>query len=211
MVIAVTPSKTQQEPMTDKQIDKAVDHYRHMLKKHRRELPADVMQVLFSTKEHDQALLGLVQGLVHERAMYSFRVRRDPQLTMEKEFGKCDGEKDLVRSAPPALEDEVELLLFQPYRQGYLDEAGEMHEYIIRGLKPASPLYLAVLNQDDKSLSEGQSRHTRTMWQVGDGEWGFASFRLFRHPHIGYNRRDLHRYSYQPYVKTDWWYVGVRK
>ncbi len=199
----MTPSR----PMTDGQIEKAVNNYRAMLQQHRSEIgSSDAMQQVLGSPQYLAEQLAVIRKRVE--AMSNLIVRRvkvdrmqTPQAVLDATGRKQYTNRAVVEAMPRGVGDEVEVYIFKVGR--YLSDADLEKEYDLRGLTPVDPYALAAVNQADPALADNYPNGTH--WKNAENQWCFAAFR----------RWDVGRYVYvDRYVYGwlgRWCFAGVRK
>lgn len=210
MTKIMTPSLTE---MTDGQIDKAVELYRAMLRKHRSELGSEPVQQVLGQPE----FVGEMVGLLCKRAeavsnLIVRRVKVDrtntPQQVLDATGRRQYVDADVVKSMPKGEGDEGNVFFFKPRPEAY-DESGSISddnlegEFEFHGLKPCDPYKLAQVNTDDPAFAD--KRPNATHWKDANGKWCYTAFSCW------YVERGVSvRRGGSGWVDS-WWFAGLRK
>lgn len=209
MTKVMTPSR---ESMTDGQIDKAVDHYRNVLKKHRDEIgssdavqqvlgqPGYLAQLLAVIRKHVEAVSGLILRRV------KIDRTRTPQAVLDATGRKQYTDPKVVAAMPHGAGEEAEVYFFKPdltKRGGRIGDADLEGEFELRGFKPADPYTLAAVNEADPAFADEHPNGTH--WQDADGEWHYAAFD--RWYGVRFVRVDRDDGGWRDF----WWFAGVSK
>ncbi len=211
MTQLMTPS-AERSVMTDGQIDKAVDLYRALLRKHHSEFASNAVQQVLGQPEYVADLVAVLRTRVE--AVSNLIVRRvkvnralTPQQVLDATGRKQYTDQQVVDSMPHGEGDEVDIMFFKPNlsdRDGYISDADLDEEYELRGLIPADPYSLAKVNEDDSAFAD--TKPNATHWKDSKGNWCFVSFRRWiggeRNAGVNCNVRDW---------DDDWWFAGLRK
>lgn len=208
MTKIMTPSVAE---MTDGQIDKAVELYRAMLRKHRGELGSEPVQQVLGQPE----FIGEMVGVLCKRAeaVSNLIVRhvkvdraKTPQQMLDATGRRQYTNADVVQTMPKGEGDEDNVFFFKldlSGRGGYISDADLDKEYELRGLKPCDPYKLSQVNADDSAFAD--KRPNSTHWQDADGKWCFAAFDCWRDE----RSVDVDRRAYGWGAR--WWFAGLRK
>ena len=203
----ITPSKT----TTAGQIDKAVGNYRALLEKHRGEFESEPFQLVLGQSELADEQFGVlrkrieaISGMIVRRV--SVNRNRTPKQALDATGRKQYTDGDVVNAMPHGEGDEVEVVFFKPdltNRNGYISDADLDKDYELRGLKPADPYSVSVVNEADNAFADEKPHGTH--WKDSNGKWCFATFGLWR----GERFVSVDRHDYGWF--DDWWFAGVRK
>lgn len=208
MTKVMTPSA----PMTDGQIDKAVDHYRNTLKKHRDEIgSSDAVQQVLGQPGYLAQLLAVIRK--HAAAVSDLIVRqvkvdrtRTPQAMLEATGRKQYTDSNVVAAMPHGAGEEAEVYFFKPdltKRGGRIGDADLEKEFEFRGFAPADPYTLAAVNRDDPAFADEHPNGTH--WKDANGKWCYAAFDRW------YGERDVSVSRYDYDWDDRWWFAGVGK
>ncbi|OHA80880.1 MAG: hypothetical protein A2675_02195 [Candidatus Yonathbacteria bacterium RIFCSPHIGHO2_01_FULL_51_10] len=202
MTNVVTPSVVL--PMTDGQIDKAVDIYRALLRKHRGELGSNIVQHVLGQPEYVAEQVAVLRKRVEAvSGMIVRRVRvnriRSPQEVLDATGRKQYTDRKVVDSMPRGEGEEVDVYLFKESCTISNDDLAKKYESL--GLKP--DLYAeAAINEADPAFADDHPNGSQ--WKDGDGKWCFAAFRRWDGERLVYVDRSGHVW------RDDWWFAGVR-
>ena len=192
--------------ITDGQIDKAVDIFRAILRKHRSEFGTEAFQQTLGIPELGSELLAVVRKRVE--AVNNIVVRhvavnraRTPQQTLNATGRKQYTNSDVVATMPKGDGDETEVFFFKLGR--YISDADLEKEYELRGLKPVDPYSLSSVNEADPAFADEHPNGTH--WQDADGKWCYLAFDRWD------DERDLDAYRNDDDWDVGWWFAGLRK
>ena len=207
MIKVMTPPS---EPMTDGQIDKAVDHYRNTLRKHRAEIgSSDAVQRVLSQPEYLAEQLVVIRRRVEAMADLVVRhVKVNPTRTAQAVFdatGRKQYTDRKVVDAMPRGEGNEVVYFFKPrpevYKNGFISDDCLEKEYEFHGFVPADPYSLAAVNEADPAFADDYPNVTH--WKDAEGKWCYAIFDRWG---------DERGYRRGGYGWSDvWWFAGVRK
>lgn len=209
MTQIMTPSKS----TTAGQIDKAVALYRALLEKHSRDFNAEIVQAVLGQPE-----------LVHEQfAVFRRRAESSSHLivrtvsvnrtrtpkealdaTGRRQVFNCTVVDAIVDTMPRGQGDEVEVVFFKPdlsKHDGYISDDELEKEYELRGLKPADPISVAAVNEEDSTFADKIPNGTH--WKGGNGNWSFIVFQSGG-LRVQVDQRDVD-------WNDAWWFAGLRK
>lgn len=169
----VTPSVE----MTDGQIDKAVDVYRNILRKHRSELGSESVQKVLGQPEYVaeqvtvlRKYVELVSNLIVRRV--SVNRNLTPQQVLDATKRKQYVNSDVVASMSKGEGDEVDVYFFKLNR--FVSDDDLEKEYALRGLKPADLYSQSAVNEADPVFADKHPNGTH--WKDAKGKWCFAAF-----------------------------------
>lgn len=198
--------------MTDEQIENVVSKLRDAMRKHRSSITSDVAQQVLGVEN-----LGMIMFTpFRERAeaVSNIIVRRVPvkrgrtqqeaiQATGRTQYTDCK----IVDMMPKGEGDETEVVFFKPdlsQRQRFISDDDLNKEYELRGLKPADPISVAAVNEEDPTFADEKPHSTH--WRDAQGNWCYAAFlrsngnrEVFVFHHVVLDRDD------------SWWFAGLRK
>jgi len=121
--------------------------------------------------------------------------------------GRVQYTDDNVVSAMPNGEgNEVEVVFFRPVLRedgSFISDDDLENEFGLRGLKPADPISVAAVNEDDPAFADEHPHATH--WKDAQGKWCCVSFRRWFGERIV--RVNHLRGGWLGY----WWFAGVRK
>lgn len=205
MAKSMTPS-VEWKAMTDGQIEKAVEAYRAMLRKHRNELNSDAVQQVLGSAGYVAEMVDVLRRraeAVSDLIIRRVKVNRSraPGEAIKATGWSCYVDDTVVDTMPNGEGDEVEVCFFQVGH--YVSDADLEKEYELRGLTPADPYSLAAVNEADPAFADDHPNSTH--WKNADGKWCYAAF---------------HRWDGERSVDVDrrvndwnalWWFGGLRK
>ena len=204
----MTPSVVQ-EKVTDQQIDKATDVFRSIVRKHREEFPSDAMQQALGTKGLTSDLLGIIRKYVEMFVGMIVRLvnvdrTRSPQQALDATKRKQYVNSTVVASMPHGEGDEVKVVFFKldlSQRGSRILDDDLEKEYVLRGLKPADPYSLAMVNEVDSAFADQHPNPTH--WKDSEGKWCYAAFRVWDGERfVSVNRHDFD-------WGGGWWFAGL--
>lgn len=192
----MTQIMTPSSPITDGQIDKAVGHYRDLLKEHRDEIgSSEIVQQVLGQPGYLADLLGVVRkyvGAVSNLTLRRVMVNRmrTPQAALDATRRLQYTNQSVVDAMPRGEGDEAEVIFFKldasRYKNGIISPAEVAKQYEIRGFKP-DPYATAAVNEADPEFA---TEHPNAVqWQDADGDWCFATFSWW----LGVRRVHVHR------------------
>ena len=193
-----------QQPMSDGQIDNAVDKLRAALRKHRSEFDSDVVQEVLGVKNLGMELLAPFRKLVSEMIRI-VRVRVDRSRTPEEVLNATGcrqyTDRNVVKTMPRGEGEESEVVFFRLGR--YVSDDELEREYDLRGLKAADPYSLAAVNEADPAFANDYPNSTH--WKDADGGWCYTAFaQWFGSRNVSVNLRAADWID-------DWWHAGLHK
>lgn len=200
MTTVMTPSR-----MTDGQIEKAVAHYRDMLRKHADEIgSSDVVQRILGQPEYLKEQVAVIRKRVELMSSTIVRrVRVDRTRTPRKAIaatGRVEYLSDSVVAAMPRGEgEEVAVHFFKVGR--FVSDAALDEEYAKRGLVPADPYSMLAVDESDPAFGDDHPHGTH--WKDADGMWCFAACGRWS------GRRDVRVYRSVDDWHGDWWFAGL--
>jgi hypothetical protein len=199
--------------MTDGQIDKAVDTYRTMLRKHRLELGSDAVQHAFGQPGYVAEQVAVLRK--YAEAVSSILIRhatvnrtRTPMEAIDATGRIKYCNDNVVVTMPQGEGNKKKVFFFKPDASAY-DKNGNISDdevakqFELRGLKPADPYTLAAANEDDPAFADDHPNGTH--WKDAAGKWCYAAFLRWndkRYVDVGRLDRDWNDY---------WWFAGLRK
>jgi len=209
MTQIMTPLQT----TTAGQIDKAVANYRALLEKHSGEFNIEAVQTVLDQSELAGEQLSVFRRRVEAASnLIVRRVKvnrtRTPQETLIATGRKQYVNDRVVATMSRGEGDEVELYFFKPDalaydRNGWISDADLEKQFELRGLKPADPYSLAVVNEADPVFADEHPNATH--WKDAGDHWCFAAFnRRSVGREVFVNRRDG-KWS------GGWSFAGLRK
>ena len=192
--------------ITDGQIDKAVDIFRSVLRKHRSELGSDAVQQALGIKELGPELLAVFRKRVEAVSDIIVRrvtvnLSRSPQQALLATGRRQYVNDDVVKAMPRGTAEEAEVFFF-PVKRYVSDEELEK-EFELRGFKPADPYSLAAVNEADPAFADEHPNATH--WKDADGKWCYAAFSRW----VDERNLSVYRYAYD--WGDYWWFAGLRK
>jgi hypothetical protein len=211
---AMAKTMTASVPMTDGQVETAVNLFRDAVRKHRSEFSSDVAQQVLGTEN-----LGMIMfSPFRERAeavskMIVHTVAKVDRTKTPKEVLDATGrtqytDADVVKAMPHGTGEGAEVIFFKPEpgeytRPGFMSDDDLEKALARRGFTAADPYSLATDNIADPAFADEHPNGTH--WQDANGKWCFATF----------NRWHDERYvdvdrSYDAW-NDRWWFAGVRK
>ena len=203
MAKTMTPSAE----MTDGQINKAVELYRAMLEKHRKEFGSEAVQQVLGQPDFVGEMVGVLRKRVEavsDMIVRHVKVNRahSPRQCLEATGRRLYADDSVVETMPCGDGEDVEVVFFRVGR--FISDADLDKEYGLRGLKPADPYSLAQANIDDPALAD--DRPNGTHWKDTQGKWCYAAFCHWHgERYVNVNRDDVVAWS------GHWWFAGLRK
>jgi len=193
--------------MTDGQIDKAVDAYRTMLRKHRAELGSGSVQQVLTQPNYLGEQVGVLRRFVKAVSNIIICCAKVNRSQKPQEAIKATGRvqyvsNDVVASMPHGESEDVEVVFFN--LGCFVSDNDLEKEYELRGLKPVDPYSLAKVNEDDPAFAD--TKPNATHWKDSNGKWCYAAFSQWhgsgRHVYVRRNDNDW---------DDGWWFAGLRK
>ncbi|MBI2577323.1 MAG: hypothetical protein HYV77_00565 [Candidatus Wildermuthbacteria bacterium] len=158
--------------ITDSQIEKAVELYRVMLRKHRGELGSEPIQQVLGQPEFVGEMVGVLRRRV--KAVSNLIVRRvkvdrtrTPQQVLHATGRKQLTHKIVVEAMPHGEGEETDVYFFLVGRPCSNEEIEVKCAFY--GLRLADPYSLAQVNEDDPSFADTHPNDTH--WKDAKGEW----------------------------------------
>ena len=174
MAETISPSK----PITDGQIDKAVEVYRAMLQKHRSELASEAVQRVLIQDDYVNEQVGVLRNRVEAvSGMIVRRVRvkrnRNQQEMLDATGRTQHTNEEVVGLIPGKGEGEEEVdVYYIPLRKGA--SAADAQALLDKhGLKPDG-YAVAAVNEADKSFADSHPNFTQ--WTDADGNHCYIAF-----------------------------------
>jgi len=166
----MTPSKTHNREVTDGQIDKAVNNYREMLRKHHSKFDGDAVQIALGLSVLAEEQFSVFRKKVEAvRGMIVRETRVDrsllPSEVMSQTGAKEHTVSDVVKTMPKGIGLGVTVVFFEIVADSRTDY---FKEYAKRGLVPADPFSLAAVNRDDSAFC--RTHRNLTLWKGSDGD-----------------------------------------
>jgi len=115
-------------------------------------------------------------------------------------------DRKVVDAMPKGEGDEVEVVFFKPdlsERNDFISDDDLEKEFELRGLKPADPVSVAAVNEDDPAFADKKPHGTH--WKDAKGNWCCATFGCWR------DKRGVYVYRSGRDWDDGWWFAGVRK
>lgn len=191
--------------MTDGQIEKAVDIYRAILRKHRLELGSDAVQKVLGQPEYVAEQVATLRKRVE--VISNMIVRhvtvnrtRSPQKAIDATSRNKYLDDDVVKMMPRGKGDEADVFFFKLDR--YISDDNLEKEYELRGLKP-DPYAQAAVNEADPAFADEYPNGTH--WKDKNGKWCCAAFDRWD------GGRDVRVDRGDDGWDDGWWFSGVRK
>ena len=199
--------------MTDGQIENAVNKLRDAMQKHRSEIASDAAQRVLGFEN-----LGMMMYTPFRecaKAVSDFIVRnvkvnrsRSQQEALDATGRTQYTDRTVVDSMPKGDGDEVKVFIFKPEpweytRPNFISDDDLEKCFERRHLKPADPVSVAAVNEDDPALADEKPHGTH--WKNADGDWCCATF------HRWYDGREVNVSRYDGGWDDDWWFAGVGK
>ncbi|HSX24645.1 MAG TPA: hypothetical protein VLG69_01630 [Candidatus Andersenbacteria bacterium] len=211
MTQIMTPS-ADRKLMTDGQIDKAVEAYRAMLRKHRNELGAEATQQVLGSDNYLNEQVGVFRR--HIEAVSNFIVRhvkvdrsRTPQQAIKATGRVLYLNDSVVETMPKEEGEEADVCFFEPEpseytRPGFINDDDLQKALERRGLVH-DPIAVAAANEEDPAFADKHPNGTQ--WKDANGKWCYATFRRWRDE----RRVDVFRGGNG--WGDGWLFAGVRK
>jgi len=196
------------EPITEGQIGKVNEVLNARLRKHKNELPSNLVQQVLGDASSNLAdeLLAVIRKRVEAISDMIVRTVKVNRNRSAKDALKATGrnqyvDDSVVKAMPQGKGEETEVVFFKIGRQVSDDELDK--EYELRGLKPADPYSQAAVNEADPAFADEHPNGTH--WKDKDGKHYFTAFRRF------YGERGVSVYRAAYGWRGSWWFAGVRK
>jgi len=169
--------------MTDGQIDDMADKFRAALRKHRVDIPSDVAQQVAGIPNLGMKLFEVIRELVE--AMTGLVVRlvenidrtRSPQQVIDETERKQYVDSDVVAAMPRGDGDTAKLTFFKPaksaYKNGVLSCTALQREYEKRGLEPDAE---ALADYNKKNPEAADKEPNACQWIDAQGNFCGAAF-----------------------------------
>lgn len=180
----MTPSGKERKFMTDGQIDKAVDVYRAMLRKHQKEFESEAVQCVIMSNDYVNEQLGvlrkrveMISGIIVRRVKVDRT--RTPQAALKATGRNFYGNDSVVETMPRGEGNEVDVHIFKPEvweytRPGYMSGEDLDKAYARRNLVPADSYSTAAVNEADPAFAD--ERPNATHWKDANGKWCYTAF-----------------------------------
>lgn len=205
MAMSMTPS-AERKTMTDGQIEKAVDAYRALLRKHRDELGAEAVQQVLGSDGYVADMVSVLRRRVE--AVSDMIVRRvtvnrsrTPEEALKATGCNRYADDTVVAGMPRGAGEEAEVYFFKVGR--YISDDDLEKQYELRGLTPADPYSLAAVNEVDPAFADDHPNCTH--WKDGKGKWCYAAFDRWD------GLRDVDVSRSDDEWRDSWWFAGCRK
>ena len=209
---SMTPSTTETKVTTAGQIDKAVANYRALLEKHSGEFNTEAVQMVIGQPELTREQLEVFRRRVEALSNLIVRIAkvnrsRSPQEALDATGRVQYTNRKVVDNMPKASADKVEIVFFKldlSKRNGFISDDDLEKEFELRGLKPADPISVAAVNEDDPAFADKKPNGTH--WKDDYGNWYHIVF------HRYYCEREVAVYRSDDEGWEDHiWFAGVRK
>lgn len=196
------------EPITEGQIGKTCELIAAQLRRHKTELPSNVVQQVLENP--DQTLAAEIYAVIRKRVevISNMIVRRATVIRNRSgaEALKATGRTmyvsdSVVAEMPNGTETEMEIVFFKLGR--YVNDVDLDKEYELRGLVPVDPFTLAAVNQADPTFADDHPNCTH--WKNKSDKWCYAAFRRS----VGERRVRVFQ-SVNDWLDL-WWFAGSRK
>lgn len=204
-------SPSAQQEMTDGQIEKAVDAYRAMLRKHRSELgSSEAAQQVLTQADYLGEQVGVLRRRVEEISNLIVRCWKADRTRSSAEVIKATGRNlvvvdEVIATMPRGKGEEGETIFFKldlSDRGGVISDDDLEKEYALRVLAPEYPDNLAAINEADPDFANEHPNGTH--WRA-NGKWCFAAFRRWCDARVVRVRRSVSGWG------DFWWFAGLRK
>jgi hypothetical protein len=207
MARTMSPSKE----MTDGQIDKAVDAYRAMLRKHRSMLGLETVQSVLTQDAYLNEQVGVLRRRVEAASDIVWReaeVDRDrpPQKMLDATGRVQYTDRDVVETMPRSEGKKTRVGFFKldlSEQGGRISDDELQKEYDLRNMKP-DPYAQGQVNTDDSAFADEHSNAGH--WQDANGKWCCIVFNRWGG---GERRVRVRRHGSDWY--GDWCFAGVSK
>lgn len=202
-------AETMSPSMSDGQIEKAVEVYRAMLRKHRSELSSEAVQWVLTQDNYVNEQVGVLRR--HVEAVNEMIVRRvkvnrsrSQQEVLDATGRTQYADKEVIGLIPGKGEGEEDVdVYFFPIRKN--TSVADVQVLLAQhGLRPDGYAISAV-NEADPSFAE-RSHPNATQWVDADGKHCYVAFLQWRG---GRRIVDVDRDEYD--WNDRWWIGGVRK
>jgi hypothetical protein len=198
-------------PMTDGQVETAVDSLRAAMRKHQAEIPKDIAQQALGVDNLGMRMFAVFRSIAESLANLVVRHvdvdnTRTPQATLDATGRRQYVGQNVVKTMPKGKGGKTEVVFFKPrpeaYKNGVISDDNLEKEFEFVGLSPADPYSLAQVNTDDPAFADTHPNGTH--WKNA-GKWCFATFGRWRVERgVGVDRND-------DGWNDNWWFAGVRK
>lgn len=197
----MTPSE-----MTDRQVNKSIELYAAMLRKHSGEFSSESVQQVLGDPNFVGDMVRVFRSRVEAISNMIVRhVKVDrshtPQQVLDATGRRQYTNQNVVDAMPHGEGGELDIFFFHPGR--YINDEELEKEVGIWGLKPADPYSLAQVNIDDPAFTDTHPNGTH--WKDAKGDWCFAAFSRWG----GERFVDVFEHGYG--WGNRWWFAGVRK
>lgn len=193
-------------PITEGQIGKASELLTAKLRKHKAELPSNLMQQVLQNPEVADKLFAVIRTCVEAISDMIIRTVKVNRNRSAKEALKATGrtryvDDSVVKAMPNGTSGDTELVFFKIGRQISMDNLEK--EYALRGLNPADPYSQAAVNEADPAFADEHPNGTQ--WKDENGKWCYAFFGRDGGGRLLGVRRNGNGWG------DYWWFAGVRK
>jgi hypothetical protein len=202
-MVNMTPST---EPVTAGQIAKVNELLSAKMRKHEKELPSNIMQVVLGDHSLADELLDVIRKKVELQSNMIVRSVKVDRTFSAKEALDATGKNQYVadsmaKSMPNATDEQVEVYFFKLGR--YISMNDLEKEYQLRGLVAVDPYTLAAINQSDPAFADDKPNCTQ--WKDVKSNWCYAYF------YRGGDERYLRVGQGDDGWGGCWFFAGVRK
>lgn len=199
----MTPST---EPITEGQISKAIELLSTKLRKHKQQLPSNIVQIVLGDPSLSEEWFQIFLKKVEAQSNMIVRTVKVNRTRSGREALTATGRKQyvsdsVVKAMPNGTDEEVEVCFWNIGQ--YISMADLEKEYELRGQRPADGFELAVVNEADPAFAD--EKPNATQWKDEKGKWCYAVFRR-----IG-DDRDLGVNQDDGGWDDGLWFAGVRK
>lgn len=194
------------EPITEGQIGKINELLAAKLRKHKNELPSEIVQKAMGMPELAEELFQAIQKRVEALSDMIVRTVKVDRSRSAKQAIDATGRKQYLNDAvvaemPMATGEEVEVFFFKLGRQ--VSNADLEKEYELRGLTP-DPIAQMAVNETDPAFADEHPNGTQ--WKNSKDQWCFAAC----HRWGGDGRYVAVNQSGHAW-DGHWWFAGTRK
>jgi hypothetical protein len=167
---------------TNVQIAVAKNQLDDAMRKHRDEIPKDVMQQVLGVPNLGMRLYAVIRSLAEDISKQIVHVVEVNRSRFSHEAIKASGRRPYVNSAvvaaiPHGSGDKVKLVYFKPdesaYKNGYLSCVALDAEYMKRGLAPDPR---AQIDDNAANPEFADKTPNACQWKDKDGNWCYATF-----------------------------------
>ncbi len=192
--------------MTPSQIDKILENFRAVLRKHEYEFESGAVQTILGNKQLGQKLLAVIReqtkvvsGIITRRAKVD--LTRSPQDCLKATGRNLYANDEVVANMTKGKSGEANVVFFKSDRCMSDDQLEK--EYEKQGLVPVDPYSLSAINEADPFFADKYPNGTH--WKDSDGMWCSAAFSRWNGGWIV----DVDRINIGWY--GPWWFGGLRK